>query len=149
MGRLYDGMDSAEIKHRGEVIRTEGMTVYVRMKVESACSTCHARRVCGVGESADKVVEVETPSAAEYRAGDEVEVALQRRGMGAESVVLAYVAPFFVLMVLLVALVSAGAGEGTAAAAAIGGVVLYYGVLYLLRDKIREKIKFTITKQTK
>ena len=56
---------------------------------------------------------------------------------------------FFVLMVLLVALVSAGAGEGTAAAAAIGGVVLYYGVLYLLRDKIREKIKFTITKQTK
>ncbi|UKI17899.1 MAG: SoxR reducing system RseC family protein [Bacteroidales bacterium] len=88
-------MDSAEIKHRGEVIRTEGMTVYVRMKVESACSACHARRVCGVGESADKVVEVETPSAAEYRAGDEVEVALQRRGMGAESVVLAYVAPFF------------------------------------------------------
>ena len=80
MGRLYDGMDSAEIKHRGEVIRTEGMTVYVRMKVESACSACHARRVCGVGESADKVVEVETPSAAEYRAGDEVEVALQRRG---------------------------------------------------------------------
>ena len=133
-------MDSAEIKHRGEVIRTEGMTVYVRMKVESACSACHARRVCGVGESADKVVEVETPSAAEYRAGDEAEV---------ESVVLAYVAPFFVLMVLLVALVSAGAGEGTAAAAAIGGVVLYYGVLYLLRDKIREKIKFTITKQTK
>ena len=56
---------------------------------------------------------------------------------------------FFVLMVLLVALVSAGAGEGTAAAAAIGGVVLYYGVLYLLRDKIRKKIKFTITKQTK
>ena len=139
-------MDSAEIKHRGEVIRTEGMTVYVRMKVESACSACHARRVCGAGESADKVVEVETPSAAEYRAGDEVEVALQRRGMGA---VLAYVAPFFVLMVLLVALVSAGAGEGTAAAAAIGGVVLYYGVLYLLRDKIRKKIKFTITKQTK
>ena len=119
------------------------------MKVESACSACHARRVCGVGESADKVVEVETPSAAEYRAGDEVEVALQRRGMGAESVVLAYVAPFFVLMVLLVALVSAGAGEGTAAAAAIGGVVLYYGVLYLLRDKIRKKIKFTITKLTK
>ena len=70
-------------------------------------------------------------------------------GMGAASVVLAAVAPVFVLMVLLVALVSAGAGEGTAAAAAIGGVVLYYGVLYLLRDKIREKIKFTITKLTK
>lgn len=149
MGRLYDGMDSAEIKHRGEVIRTDGMTVYVRMKVESACSACHARRVCGAGESADKVVEVETPSAAEYRAGDEVEVALQRRVMGAESVVLAYVAPFFVLMVLLVTLSAAGAGDGTAAAAAIGGVVLYYGVLYLLRDKIRKKIKFTITKLTK
>ena len=31
-------MDSAEIKHRGEVIRIEGSTVYVRMKVQSACS---------------------------------------------------------------------------------------------------------------
>ncbi|MCI5718545.1 MAG: SoxR reducing system RseC family protein [Alistipes sp.] len=142
-------MDSAEIKHRGEVIRIEGSTVYVRMKVQSACSACHARAVCGAGESADKIVEVDTPSAAAYRAGEEVEVALQRKGMGAESVLLAYVAPFFVLMALLVALVAAGAGEGVAALSAIGGVLLYYGVLYLLRDKIRKEIKFTITKQTK
>ena len=84
-------MDSAEIKHRGEVIRTEGMTVYVRMKVESACSTCHARRVCGVGESADKVVEVETPSAAEYRAGDEVAYG---RGEGAVAVEYEGAGPF-------------------------------------------------------
>ena len=105
--------------------------------------------MCGAGESADKIVEVDTPSAAAYRAGEEVEVALQRKGMGAESVLLAYVAPFFVLMALLVALVAAGAGEGVAALSAIGGVLLYYGVLYLLRDKIRKEIKFTITKQTK
>lgn len=142
-------MDSAEIKHRGEVIRVEGTTVYVRMKVQSACSACHARSVCGVGESADKIVEVETSAAAAYRAGEEVEVALQRKGMGAESVILAYVAPFFVLMALLVTLVAAGVGEGTAALSAIGGVLLYYGVLYLLREKIRKEIKFTITKQTK
>lgn len=142
-------MGSAEIRHRGEVIRTEGKTVYVRMKVESACSACHARAVCGAGEAVDKIVEVETSEAAAYRAGDGVEVALLRKSMGAESVLLAYVAPFFVLMVLLVALLAAGAGEGTAALSAVGGVLLYYGVLYLLRDKVRKEIKFTITKQTK
>lgn len=142
-------MDSSEIKHHGEVIRIEGNTVYVRMKVQSACSACHARSVCGVGESADKIVEVETSAAAAYRAGDEVEVALQRRGMGAESVILAYVAPFFVLMAMLVTLVAVGASEGTAALSAIGGVLLYYGALYLLRERIRKEIKFTITKQTK
>lgn len=123
--------------------------MYVRMKVESACSACHARGVCGVGESADKVVEVETPDAASYRAGEEVVVSLQRKSMVAESVLLAYAAPFFVLMVLLVSLLAAGAGEGAAALSAIGGVLLYYGVLYLLRDKLRKEIKFTITKQTK
>lgn len=142
-------MGNTGIRHRGEVIRTGDTKVYVRMKVESACSACHARGVCGAGDAADKVVEVETPSATEYRVGDEVEVALLRKSMGAKSVMLAYVAPFFVLMVLLVTLLAAGAGEGVAALSAMGGVLLYYGVLYLLRERIGNEIKFTITKQTK
>lgn len=142
-------MESADIRHCGEVIRTDGTTVYVRMKVESACSACHARGVCGAGDAADKVVEVETPDAAVYRAGEEVVISLQRKSMAAESVILAYAAPFFVLMALLVSLLAAGVGEGIAALSAIAGVLFYYGVLYLLRDKLRKEIKFTITKQTK
>lgn len=138
-----------EIRHCGEVIRVQGSKVSVRMTVNSACSSCHARGVCGVGESAEKIVEAETAAACGFRVGDEVEVALGRNSMGVRSVVLAYVVPFFVLAVLLAALVAAGAGEGLAALAALAGVAVYYAVLYMLRDRIGKSIKFIITKQTK
>lgn len=142
-------MGNAAVRHCGEVIRVEGSTVFVRMKVESACAACHARGICGAAESADKIVEVSASAADSFRAGEEVVVALEKSRMGAESVVLAYVAPFFVLMALLVAFVAAGAGEGTAALVSLAGVALYYLLLYMLRGKVRNSIKFTITKQTK
>ena len=134
----------SQIKHSGEVVRIERNVVYVKMTVNSACSGCHAKAVCGVGESEDKVVEVETSLASEYNIGERVEVALQSDTMGAKAVILTYVVPFFVLSLLLVAAVVGGLGEGLAVVVALAGVVAYYGVLYLMRDKIKNRIKFTI-----
>jgi sigma-E factor negative regulatory protein RseC len=139
----------SQIKHSGEVVRIERNVVYVKMTVNSACSGCHAKAVCGVGESEDKVVEVETSLASEYNIGESVEVALQSDTMGAKAVILTYVVPFFVLSLLLVAAVVGGLGEGLAVVAALAGVVVYYGVLYLLRDKIKNRIKFIIIRQAK
>jgi sigma-E factor negative regulatory protein RseC len=139
----------AAVKHCGEVIRIEGNSVFVRMTVNSACSACHAKGVCGVSESTEKIVEVETASAADFNIGESVEVALLSDSMGAKSVVLAYVVPFFVLTLMLVGSLMMGAGEGVAVLSALGGVAIYYVVLHLLRDKLKNKIKFIIIKQTK
>jgi sigma-E factor negative regulatory protein RseC len=139
----------AAVKHCGEVIRIEGNSVFVRMTVNSACSACHAKGVCGVSESTEKIVEVETASAADFNIGESVEVALLSDSMGAKSVVLAYVVPFLVLTLMLVGSLMMGAGEGVAVLSALGGVAFYYVVLHLLRDKVKNKIKFIIIKQTK
>ena len=136
-------------KHCGEVIRIEGNSVFVRMTVNSACSACHAKGVCGVSESTEKIVEVETASAADFNIGESVEVALLSDSMGAKSVVLAYVVPFLVLTLMLIGSLMMGAGEGVAVLSALGGVAIYYVVLHLLRDKVKNKIKFIIIKQTK
>ena len=142
-------MATTPIKHSGEVIRVEGNKVYVRMIVDSACSGCHARAVCGVDESKDKVVEVVTMSANEYSVGDNVDVALRQKSMGAISVLLAYVVPFFILTLLLVGVLAMGGSEHIATFGALAGVALYYVGLWTLRDKVKNKIEFTITKQTK
>lgn len=139
----------AAIKHIGEVMRIDGNTIFVRMTVNSACSACHAKGVCGVSESTEKIVEVESAAAADFNIGDSVEVALMSDSMGVRSVVLAYVMPFFVLALLLIGVLMAGFSEGAAVLAALCGVVLYYVVLHLLRDKVKNKIKFIIIKQTK
>ena len=139
----------AAVKHCGDVIRIEGNSVFVRMTVNSACSACHAKGVCGVSESTEKIVEVETASAADFNIGESVEVALLSDSMGAKSVFLAYVVPFLVLTLMLVGSLMMGAGEGVAVLSALGGVAIYYVVLHLLRDKVKNKIKFIIIKQTK
>ncbi len=139
----------ATIKHLGEVTRIDGNTVFVRMTVNSACSGCHAKAVCGVSETADKIVEVVTASAAEYEVGESVEVALLRDSMGAKSVVVAYVVPFLILTVALVGTILLGGSEGAAVVAAAASVAAYYGVLYMLRDRMKNTIKFIIIKQTK
>lgn len=137
------------IKHSGEVVRIEGSTVYVKMTVSSACGSCQARVVCGAAETAEKIVEVEDSQAADYKVGDKVEVALQKRSMGVRSVVLAYLIPLVVLSVLLLGGVTIGVEEGIAALIAILGVGCYYVVLYMSRNKIGKTVKFIITKQTK
>ena len=142
-------MSVANIKHCGEVVRVAEDKVWVRMTVNSACSGCHARAVCGVDESKDKIVEVATSDAAAYSVGESVEVALESRSVGAKSVFLAYVVPFFVLLIVLVGLAVFGVSEGVAALSAIVGVGLYYVVLWLMNSKIEKTIKFIITKQTK
>ena len=139
----------AAVKHCGDVIRIQGNSVFVRMTVNSACSACHAKGVCGVSESTEKIVEVETASAADFNIGESVEVAFLSDSMGAKSVVLAYVVPFLVLTLMLVGSLMMGAGEGVAVLSALGGVAIYYVVLHLLRDKVKNKIKFIIIKQTK
>ena len=134
------------IKHSGEVVRIEATTVYVKLTVSSACSGCHAKAVCGVDESEEKIVEVEDVVAFDFKVGDIVEVALQSGTMGTKAVVLTYVVPFFVLAILLFGSVALGAGEGVSALVSLAGVVVYYLVRYALRDKIKEKIKFIIIK---
>ncbi|MBR5863080.1 MAG: SoxR reducing system RseC family protein [Alistipes sp.] len=139
----------AQIKHNGEVVGICGDTVKVRLTVSSACSGCHAKAVCGVDESAEKIVEISGVEAAEYSVGEVVEVALQSNSMGAMAVVLTYVVPFFVLALLLVGSTVVGLSEGAAALVALGGVVVYYLVLYLVRERVKKTIKFIIIKQTK
>ena len=139
----------AVIKHSGEVVRLGASTVFVKMTVNSACSGCHAKTVCGVDESEEKIVEVEGVIVSDYQVGEKVEVALQSNSMGTKAVVLTYVVPFFVLTILLVATLMIGLSEGVAVLAALAGVMVYYLVLYAMRNRIKNTIKFIIIKQTK
>lgn len=134
------------IEHSGVVERTENNTVYVKITSQSACGSCSARSACGLAEAQDKIVEVRTSDAAAYALGDAVSVGI-RKGAGMKAVVLAYVGALVVLLAVLIAGIQAFKwSEGFAALSALGGVVLYYGVLWLFRRKIETNIKFTITK---
>ncbi len=135
------------IEHAGVVERTGAGKVCVRIVSHGACAACRAREACALGESAIKVVEVSTPDAEAYRAGDEVVVGVNPR-MGARAVMLAYVGALAVLLGLLALFVGVlGWSEGRGALFSLLGLGIYYGALRLLRRRIDDTIHFTITKR--
>ncbi|MEZ3442041.1 SoxR reducing system RseC family protein [uncultured Alistipes sp.] len=136
---------SREITHPGVVRSVEPGIVRVAIVANSACHSCRARQACGMSESAEKMVDVETSDYARYAAGDAVTVGAEQR-MGARAVLLAYGGAFVVLMGVLIAAQSLGVNDGASALLSVAGVALYYFVVYLFRDRIKNTIHFTITK---
>ena len=94
-----------------------------------------------MGEAREKIVEVQTPDAARYAAGDEVAVGV-RRGIGARAVMLAVLALLLVLTLRVL-----GWSEGLGALVSLFGVGLYYFALWLFRHRIEHTIHFTITRR--
>lgn len=133
------------VQHSGTVQSTEQGKVVVRITSRSACGSCAAKQACGLAEATEKIVEVYTTDWAQYKAGDEVLVGVKQQ-IGMKAVAMAYGGA---LVVLLAALILSTEvlylGDGIAVLVTIGAVALYYGALWLMKDKIEQTIHFTIT----
>ena len=120
-------------------------TTTVAILQHGACSHCHAAGLCGMADIAEKAVEVPTDPYAGYGVGDEVDVVL-KASMGMKAVWLAYFIPLLILLAVILGLIGLGMSEVPAALAGIGAIAVYYFLLWLFRDKLRNEYIFTITK---
>ena len=132
-----------EISHTGMIVGITPEYTTVEIIAQSACAACHARGMCGVADESQKIIMVPTDPYAGYKVGDEVFVML-KRSMGMKAVWISYVIPLLILMILILSLSSVTVHEVYAGLAAIGGVALYYLVIYLFRDKLAKDFVFYI-----
>ena len=135
-------MDEKElIRHEGivESIGTDGLMV--RILQASACSSCEARKLCRSSESKEKLVEVKGHYPT-LQVGDQVTLCGSVR-QGLRASVLAYVVPLILMLVALFAGTRLW-GEKLGALAALLALALYYGVLFLLKDKLGKHFTFKI-----
>lgn len=132
-----------EISHTGTIVGITPEYTTVEIIAQSACAACHARGMCGVADESQKIIMVPTDPYAGYKVGDEVSVML-KRSMGMKAVWISYVIPLLILMILILSLSSVTVHEVYAGLAAIGGVALYYLVIYLFRDKLAKDFVFYI-----
>ena len=133
------------VSHRGKVVAADANFITVEIVSQSACGSCHAASLCSLSESVTKKVDVPTPASEFYQIGEEVEVRL-RASMGHKAVWLAYALPLVLLVTVIFLLSGFGAGELFSGLCGIGAVALYYLVLYLLRDSLRDQYVFEIKK---
>ena len=131
------------VAHKGKIVRITPQVTTVAILQHGACGECHAAGLCGMADLAQKAVEVPTDPYAGYGVGDEVEVLL-KASMGMKAVWLAYFIPLLVLLAVILSLIGLGLGEVPAGLIGIGAIAVYYLVLYLLRDKLRNEYIFTI-----
>ena len=134
---------SSEISHRGRIISITPEVTTVQIVSESGCASCHAKGLCSLGDSKAKEVELPTRGWDNWKVGDEVSVVL-RASMGHKAVWLAYVIPLVLMVAALLGTLAAGGSELLAGLVAIAAIALYYGVIWLLRDRLRNEYIFNI-----
>ena len=132
-----------EIVHAGKILEITPDFTTVQIIVSSACSSCHAKGLCGMSEEEEKIIMLPTDPYATYNVGDEVQVCT-KMAMGLKAVWISYVIPLIILMILILSLSTIVEREAYRALIAIGGVAVYYLFVWLFRDKLSNEFVFYI-----
>ena len=136
-------MKKNEIQHTGKIVEITPDFTTVQIIASSACSACHAKSLCGMSEDQEKIIMLPTDPYATYNVGDQVQVAT-KMSMGMKAVWISYVIPLMVLMILILSLSGIFENEALCGLAAIGGVGVYYFIIWLFRNRLKNEFTFYI-----
>ena len=131
------------VSHEGVITKLTDTEVEVKIVSMSACAACHAKSACTMSDQAEKVLTVPKPEGQEFQLFQKVKVVMAV-GQGNKAAILAYLVPLVLLVAVLFAALSLGAGEGLAALIGIASLVPYYLLLYWKRDKLKRRFHYEI-----
>lgn len=131
------------ISHSGVVESVENGCVHVRIVQTSACAACKVAGYCNAAESKEKLIDVYCDNSSAYSVGQSVTVMASRQ-VAAHALLLGFGLPFLLLVGVLVIVLLVTDNELWAALSGLLALVPYYGVLFLLRDRLRDKLSFWI-----
>lgn len=136
-------MKKNEITHKGKITEITPDFTTVEIIASSACSSCHAKGLCGMSEEQEKIIMLPTDPYATHQVGDEVEICTKMT-MGLKAVWVSYVIPLAVLMILILSLSGIFENEALRGLAAIAGVGVYYFIIWIFRDRLKNEFTFYI-----
>lgn len=134
---------SNKIKHAGVVDGVEGECVRVRILQSSACSACKVAAHCNASETKEKIIDVMDADASHYQKGDQVMVVADT-AVGFRASLYGYLLSLILMVVTLVGVLAATHSEGLAAVSALGILMPYYVLLFLMRNKLRNRLSFSL-----
>lgn len=136
---------SKTIQHIGIIERIDPPSVFVRIMQPPACSACEMQSACSGAESRGKTIEAEDHSG-NYALNEEV-LLTGRSAAGMQAVLLACLIPTLLVTVVLAVGVEMTGNELTGAGLGLLSLAPYYGLLYLLRNRLKRKFIFTLSKR--
>lgn len=117
---------------------------YLKVQIhnDSACSTCYSKGVCTSLGSGDRIIEVEFDKTKEVLPGDKVDIQMVS-SQGWIAILVGYIIPFILLITTLL-IASNYTGEATSALMALGILIPYYCILFMVRNKMKKYFRFTL-----
>ena len=137
-------MKSTEtISHEGIVTKITDDELQIKILAQSACAACHAKSACGMGEQAEKILIVPRPKDKDFALNQKVNVRMAI-GQGNKAAVLAYLIPIILLLAVLFVCLGLGLNDGLSALISIVALIPYYIILYLKRNKLKNKFSYIV-----
>lgn len=135
---------STKISHSGIVESIEDGCVKVRIVQTSACAACKVAGYCNAAESKEKIVDVFGDATAKKLAvGQQVSVTTSGQ-VAAKALLWGFGLPFVLMVAVLVLVLWLTGSEGKAALSGLAALVPYYILLWLLRNRMRQQLAFSI-----
>ncbi len=134
------------IEHNGIIKNIKGKYLIVSILSKASCLSCQLKGVCSTSEVEEKEIEVLNPQDTQYNKNDKVKVYYQQE-LGFFALFLGYIFPFLLMIITLFVGKTLGYRETIYGLASIIILLPYYLILYLLREKIKNKFRFSIEKR--
>ncbi len=134
---------SNRIRHEGIIDSIDEGCVHVRILQTSACAACKVAGYCNAAEAKEKIVDVFQTDVSAMKVGDTVTVSTTGN-IATQALLWAFGFPFILMVTVLVIVLWQTGNEGMAALSGLLTLIPYYGLLFLLRHRMRRKMSFVI-----
>ena len=135
----------SKITYKGVVECIENDLVRVRILQSSACAACKVAGHCAASESKGKIIDVSTPDASSYKAGDNVVVSVSE-GSAHMALLVGFGLPFVVMMFALFLAMWITSDEIVSALVGLGARMAYYILVWLRRHRIGNGVTVSVEK---
>ena len=136
-------MDSnKEVTHTGLVKSVQKSGITISMIVNSGCASCQIKGSCNMSEQTEKELDIECDPS-NYKIGEMVLVRL-KTNQGFHALFLGYLLPLIVLVITVIIANATTQNEGLAGIIGLASLVPYYFILFLFKNKIKNKFTYVV-----
>lgn len=119
--------------------------VQVRVLRQGECGSCPAARLCGASDPKGDTMTIRDPRPDRFSIGEKV-ILTGREALHRKAIMLATVFPCLILILSMVVIFILTADQTLSVVVGLSLTVLFYIILYLMRNRIAHEFTFTITK---
>ena len=134
---------SNKISHSGVIQSIKDGCIKVQIVQTSSCAACKVASHCMAAESKVKIVDVLRNDTKGFEVGQQV-VVWASKDVANQALLLGFGGPFLLLVCVLMIALKLSGSEGVAALSALASLLPYYVALWLMRDKIQQRISFNL-----